>query len=69
MKGYIARDENGKLYFFPGSVKPVREYGVFFPVENVPHHCIYCPNDNIDITWEDEPREAFMTMHLDVEPK
>ena len=68
VKGYVARDENGLLFFYPRA-KPKRDYGIWVGAEF--RNCFYsCPDEpSVDITWEDEPREAIMTMHVDVESK
>lgn len=68
LKGFAARDENGYLFFYPGDVKPVRGDGVW-QGGDIPEKYIAFPKENFDITWEDEPREAILTMHLDVESK
>lgn len=69
LKGYVARDEDGRLFFYP-HVKPKRFDG-FWMGGVIPDSYYSCPPDYpcVDITWEDEPREAIMTMHLYIVPK
>lgn len=67
-KGYIARDENGFLFFFP-RVKPKRYDGVWLGGDIPECYSAAPDNPEVDITWEDEPREAILTTLLDVEPK
>lgn len=69
LKGFAARDENGYLFFYPGDVKPVRtDFGVW-EGGVISNKYIAFPEENFDISWKDEPREAILTMHLDVESK
>lgn len=67
LKGFAARDENGLLCFFPGDVKPKRFNGVWLGGD-IPEKYFAFPQEYFDdISWEDEPREGIMTMHLDLE--
>lgn len=68
LKGYVARDEMGLLFFYP-HVKPKRLEGCWLGGD-IPENYYSVPDDPpVDIAWEDEPREAILVMHLDVEPK
>lgn len=68
LKGYIARDANGFLFFYP-HVKPKR-YDGYWLGGDIPESYYAAPDDPpVDISWEDEPREAILVMHLDVESK
>lgn len=69
LKGFAARDKNGELFFYPGKVKPVRYCGCVWQGGEIPEKYIAFTEENFDIKWEDEPREAIMVIHLDVESK
>lgn len=58
LKGYVARDKDGTLYFFQEN-KPYREAGGVW-YENSPAlgGCEISPELYPELTWKDEPVEA-----------
>lgn len=68
LKGFVARDENGTIFFYPG-VPPKRGKGIWLG-DYFPEWDFSGSEDLfVDLTWKDEPREAILTMHWDLELK